>query len=1377
MAKVRFGSQLVRDHAQNGYLAVPTRFGTFPPVVEFPNFLGVAFVDILHHEAEVKNEEAVEELSCQVHHVDHGKKNMKKRSRKKRQQAEEDEKIISHHARLSNSGKSVLVGKVRINLNNRRSKIESEQVIPAVAVENTFQTLTGKKEMNNTFKGKLPPKPIKFKQVWQPKKVQRPRLEEAVPEEEALREARDVKVPNYQRPPRGFQARVQQGGACAYACFHNKRAELWRSVYLPLIRENSPALMVSTTYDRRGATRVVRDRILHLADSPLRRARMLRAVETPQDGAESNSDKNDVMCGHTHEQTGRAKPQVSVFERLSFHPQTSRRVERDWSRNLCMSYGRRYGALPTENEEIIELAERPGAVTRRRAAAAALATAYRAPNAPATQMTAVTANVITTQGSGGSNEFPPPPLEMAGGTVQETPAFTHLDPAVLELLQRYQAEIEALKKQIRGKEAEGHTTREAEDYIQRWRNLSMRCKRPPHQEDAVQICKQNLKRALLERMIGMEIRSFDRLNNVVAEIEAFMTRYSSNTSMEQKNKLANKKLTGKEVNTIDLKNFEQHRGVGSPGTNPKTPRRNRLLQDKVRKPYSFPKDKTKTLFEWATHYDKITFPTPKRPAESGKNDDPLFCPYHQVLGHNIEDCYVFKDIMESLIKKGELQMGEYKVTPPQPHEAPVRQPTVNMVSLYQQLPEEISEASTQMSYEHYILAPARNQECWKNVLQKGMMEPSKQPTPQMHVRGMTPQPSPPTVTPVCHLAKPRVISMRNTSNRRRQTPLPLYRGGSPSLEQLQAIIDESDNYEQPERHPVQLQEYVPWEVLEILKLEETIEQEISEPQEELFWGQVPTEHERKKKRSKRKEENMVATFSCNTISSLPDMTEHGEGEEINNNSNGVNQIESSNPESVTRSRRRWEKLPLKNRTIILRGEASYKISEPEIQGMQAPPSLKVYENQEARGKIPSFVEFLALREHSESSHAPQLAQERIGLDLSNPVNEVSNKARPNNKKEGNSKPLANIPRIPADDPAKVAQSQKYQQEIEMLRKQIQEKEAYILASKEMEGLMEALQSDINPSRILPTVLQSMPAHTGGISLTHPCQMTPEQLEIPEPEIQEMDVPPPLKVYEDQEAGGKIPSFVEFLALREQSESSHAPPLAQERIGLDLSNPVNEVSNKARSNNKKEGSSKPLANIPRIPADDPARVAQSQKYQLEIEMLRKQIQEKEAYILASKEMEGLIEALQSDINPSRILPTVLHSMPAHTGGISLTHPCQMTPKQLEVHSTIGQEFALEPQLTGMSGSTNATLHDSAAPCLGVHDMHHTEAMRNVTRGPTFCRSLSSRCTYSNRHVKPMAERLGRQGVLEAGPYMAEEAISATKLHAISQGGGEPARDYI
>lgn len=45
-----FGSEIVENHADAGYLAVPTIFGSFPHVVGFPNFLGVAFTDTLEVE-------------------------------------------------------------------------------------------------------------------------------------------------------------------------------------------------------------------------------------------------------------------------------------------------------------------------------------------------------------------------------------------------------------------------------------------------------------------------------------------------------------------------------------------------------------------------------------------------------------------------------------------------------------------------------------------------------------------------------------------------------------------------------------------------------------------------------------------------------------------------------------------------------------------------------------------------------------------------------------------------------------------------------------------------------------------------------------------------------------------------------------------------------------------------------------------------------------------------------------------------------------------------------------------------------------------------------------------------------------------------------
>ncbi|MQL89533.1 hypothetical protein Taro_022103 [Colocasia esculenta] len=122
-------------------------------------------------------------------------------------------------------------------------------------------------------------------------------------------------------------------------------------------------------------------------------------------------------------------------------PRSRQRVERgrngSWQIFAChmAGIGSHYGALPIDDEELAELAERPGAVTRRRVAAAALTATYGGANASATQMMAITANVITTQGSGGNSEIPSPPEMTPGGTTQEIPLATPLDPAILELLQ------------------------------------------------------------------------------------------------------------------------------------------------------------------------------------------------------------------------------------------------------------------------------------------------------------------------------------------------------------------------------------------------------------------------------------------------------------------------------------------------------------------------------------------------------------------------------------------------------------------------------------------------------------------------------------------------------------------------------------------------------------------------------------------------------------------------------------------------------------------------------------------------------------------------------------------------------------------------------
>jgi len=41
-----------------------------------------------------------------------------------------------------------------------------------------------------------------------------------------------------------------------------------------------------------------------------------------------------------------------------------------------------------------------------------------------------------------------------------------------------------------------------------------------------------------------------------------------------------------------------------------------------------------------------------------KINDPNNCSYHRIIGHSIKDCYVFKDIIEDMIRRREVEIEE-----------------------------------------------------------------------------------------------------------------------------------------------------------------------------------------------------------------------------------------------------------------------------------------------------------------------------------------------------------------------------------------------------------------------------------------------------------------------------------------------------------------------------------------------------------------------------------------------------------------------------------------------------------------------------------------------------------------------------------------------
>jgi hypothetical protein len=91
------------------------------------------------------------------------------------------------------------------------------------------------------------------------------------------------------------------------------------------------------------------------------------------------------------------------------------------------------------------------------------------------------------------------------------------------------------------------------------------------------------------------------------------------------------------------------------------------LKQKKTKSYSFRRDKVAQIFRGAVK-NSLALPVSKRPEDADKSDEPNFCPYHRVLGHSIEDCWVFKDWVEKVYKNGEITLPKEFLQSPVSHE-------------------------------------------------------------------------------------------------------------------------------------------------------------------------------------------------------------------------------------------------------------------------------------------------------------------------------------------------------------------------------------------------------------------------------------------------------------------------------------------------------------------------------------------------------------------------------------------------------------------------------------------------------------------------------------------------------------------------------------
>nr|MCH9869334.1 hypothetical protein [Serratia marcescens] len=98
-----------------------------------------------------------------------------------------------------------------------------------------------------------------------------------------------------------------------------------------------------------------------------------------------------------------------------------------------------------------------------------------------------------------------------------------------------------------------------------------------------------------------------------------------------------------------------------------------FFRDLAQQPYSLPRNKVEVLFQEVVRNGMMELPVSQKPEEAQMTSHPDYCPYHQMLGHRVEDCVSFKCRMERQIRQGRINISEeIRINPPVPHEIPER---------------------------------------------------------------------------------------------------------------------------------------------------------------------------------------------------------------------------------------------------------------------------------------------------------------------------------------------------------------------------------------------------------------------------------------------------------------------------------------------------------------------------------------------------------------------------------------------------------------------------------------------------------------------------------------------------------------------------------